>query len=280
MNASPSTLAHTLLVLALLAGCAGAPSPAERRAQADALAAARGWQRIDLPAGRFTLAGYLPAHGARGEELTVYIEGDGFAWASRTRPSLDPTPRQPVALQLAQPTGAAAYLARPCQYRSPQDLACNQRYWTGARFAPEVIDAASLALDALVARTGARRLLLVGYSGGGAVATLLAARRSDVRLLVTVAGNLDHRSWTAQQGLSPLRQSLNPAEQRTALQHLPQWHLAGGRDDVVPADIARAFIDGLPAPHRARRLIVPEFDHHCCWVQQWPALWRQLSASR
>ncbi|GAB2181920.1 hypothetical protein DLREEDagrD3_21430 [Denitratisoma sp. agr-D3] len=41
---------------------------------------------------------------------------------------------------------------------------------------------------------GARRLTLVGYSGGAAA--LLAARCSDVVRLVTIAGNLDHRAWT------------------------------------------------------------------------------------
>src|SRR5687768_5965899 len=39
------------------------------------------WERVREPGG--------PA--------TVYIEGDGYAWASRRRPSLDPTPANPVA---------------------------------------------------------------------------------------------------------------------------------------------------------------------------------------
>jgi hypothetical protein len=33
--------------------------------------------------------------------LRVYIEGDGFAWKSRTQPSGNPTPHNPVALKLA-----------------------------------------------------------------------------------------------------------------------------------------------------------------------------------
>jgi len=39
------------------------------------------------------------------------------AWLAVPRPSQDPTPVDPLALRLAlvQPTGNAAYLARPCQ---------------------------------------------------------------------------------------------------------------------------------------------------------------------
>ncbi|MDA7087445.1 hypothetical protein PH586_13715 [Pseudomonas sp. SA3-5] len=172
-----------LLPSLLLAACVQVPSPAERRAQADALATPRGWERLTLPAGDFELIGYAPARIRAGEELTVYIEGDGFAWASSTRPSRDPTPRSPLALQLAlaQPAGNAAYLARPCQYGDAQASDCSPRYWTDARFAEQVIAATDRALDALKARFAAQRLVLVGYSGGGAVASLVAARRGAAR---------------------------------------------------------------------------------------------------
>jgi hypothetical protein len=49
--------------------------------------------------------------------LTVYIEGDGFAWLSRSQASYDPSPLNPVGLELAlrHPLGESAYLARTCQ---------------------------------------------------------------------------------------------------------------------------------------------------------------------
>ena len=37
----------------------------------------------------------------KGKPLTIYIEGDGQAWLTRTQPSLNPTPRNPLALKLA-----------------------------------------------------------------------------------------------------------------------------------------------------------------------------------
>lgn len=271
-------------VLALLAclqiACVHLPSPAERRAQADTLAAQQGWQRIELPGGSFELVGYVPQRVQPAEELTVYIEGDGMAWISSSQPSLDPTPRNPLALQLAlaQPGGNAAYLARPCQYGDAQETGCAQRYWTGARFAEEVVAASNQALDALKARFAAQRLVLVGYSGGGAVASLLTARRDDVRLLVTVAGNLDHRAWSEQQRISPLRGSLNPVDFRSQLRRTPQWHLVGGQDRVIPPTIARDFVAGLLQPHQAQLMVLPEFGHQCCWVQRWTELWPKLSA--
>ena len=86
-------------------------------------------------------------------------------------------------------------------------------------------------------RAQARQLRLVGYSGGGTLAALLAARRADVCQLITVASNLDIERWASHHKVSPLWGSENPASYGAALQHLPQYHLIGGDDQVVPATI-------------------------------------------
>jgi esterase/lipase len=46
------------------------------------------------------------------------------------------------------------------------------------------------AVTALKRASGASRLRLVGYSGGGVMAMLLAARRDDVAQVVTIAAPL------------------------------------------------------------------------------------------
>ncbi len=53
-----------------------------------------------------------------GGTINIYIEGDGFAWVSRKKKSLDPTPKTPMALKLASMDGSSnvIYIARPCQY--------------------------------------------------------------------------------------------------------------------------------------------------------------------
>jgi dienelactone hydrolase len=207
--------------------------------------------------------------------LTVYIEGDGLAWINGSTPSLDPTPLNPLALRLAlrDPSGAAVYLARPCQFvTGAQRRGCQRKYWTSHRFAPEVIEASSSAIEQLKQRFAAERLVLVGYSGGGAVAALIAAQRRDVMRLVTVAGNLDHRAWTADLHLSALDGSLNPADAWRRLQSVPQIHFVGGQDRVLGESVVESYRARFaPGPAPTVR-VLPTFDHHCCWVERWPDL--------
>jgi len=269
------------LALALVA-CAST-SPQVRRQHADDLVAKRGWDRLNLPAGSFVLAAFAPSPAntatASVDTLTVYIEGDGFAWRSRRQPSDDPTPLNPVALELAlkhvpaNATEAVAYLARPCQYVSNADARnCDEPYWTTRRFAGEVIDASNTAIDALKNRYRARTLVLVGYSGGGAVAALVAARRSDVVRLVTVAATLDHRAWTTLHKVTPLDGSLNPAEAWSKLQDIPQLHFVGAKDTIVPVTVAEAYSARFPLSKRPKVQVVTDFDHICCWPERWPSL--------
>jgi hypothetical protein len=263
-----------LLACALIAGCAGT-AVQERRQAAARVAQQAGWQGLEMDAGAFVLAAFVPPGLSRAGTLTVYIEGDGAAWVDAGTPSFDPTPRDPVALRLAigDPRGQAVYLARPCQYvEGPSRRHCEAHYWTAGRFAPEVVAASGLAIDRLKARYGAARIELVGYSGGGAVAALLAARRPDVTRLITVAGNLDTQSWTTDLGLSPLRGSLNPADEWRALSAIPQRHYLGARDRIMPQGIARSYASRFPAGGKPEIVVVPDFDHRCCWEQAWPAL--------
>ncbi|SFP47086.1 alpha/beta hydrolase fold [Ectopseudomonas composti] len=265
-----------MALLTLLVGCATRPTPEDRAHSADRLAAKRDWAAQTLEAKPFQLRAYLPK-AAADDTLVIYLEGDGFAWLTSTRPSADPTPLTPVALQLAlaQPSGAAAYLARPCQFIATQP-ACSRDYWTDARFAPEVVSSLDQAADQLKTRVGAQQLILVGYSGGGALALLLAARRDDVARVVTVAGNLDPQAWTTHHRLQPLKRSLNPADQRLALAGKRQQHLVGGRDRIVPAVLASAFNDAYPPDTPSRVYLLPEHDHACCWARDWPSLWLKL----
>lgn len=271
----PVRLAGAAL-LTLLVGCAALPTPDERAHTASKLAAERDWAAQTLETERFQLRAYLP-RAIPHDTLAVYLEGDGFAWLTSTRPSTDPTPLTPVALQLAlaQPSGAAAYLARPCQFIATQP-ACSRDYWTDARFAPEVVDSLDQAVDQLKARVGARQLILVGYSGGGALALLLAAQRDDVARVITVAGNLDPQAWTTHHRLQPLTRSLNPADQQQVLAGTRQQHLAGGRDRIVPAALVSAFNEAYPPGTPSRVYLLPEHDHSCCWARDWPRLWLKL----
>ena len=264
-------------LIILLAGCAFSPfnSLEQRRAQASKLATDVGWQRFTLDAGVFALAAFIPANLIHADTLTIYIEGDGRAWINSTWASFDPTPRDPLALRLAlrDPSGNAVYLARPCQFVINENRRnCEAKYWTSHRFAPEVIESGNQAVNILKARYGADKIMLVGYSGGGAVAALIAARRDDVALLVTVAGNLDHVFWTASHGISPLSGSLNPADAAKNLQQVPQRHYVGARDVIIDERVARAYAARFETNNAPSIIVIPEFDHHCCWIDIWPDL--------
>jgi dienelactone hydrolase len=180
-------------------------------------------------------------------------------------------------MALRDSKGAAAYLGRPCQYVHGVDARqCEKGYWTNRRFAPEVIEATSLAIDELKKTFKASKVVLVGYSGGGAVAALVAASRDDVVQLVTVAGNLDHRAWTTLHHVPPLAGSLNPPDAWPRLQSIPQLHLVGGMDPNVSELVVNAYADKFSLNLRPKVKVVAGFDHTCCWVDEWPQLSRDV----
>jgi len=258
-----------------ISGCSH-HSSIERLEKADQQAIQYGWQRTSLKAKPFELISYLPKNITSNDVLTVYIEGDGFAWRTYRHPSTDPTPHNPVALKLAlqHPNKSVAYLARPCQYQNDLEKSslCDHVFWTNKRYSPEVIEASKQALTQLKNIYNAKELVLVGYSGGAAVAALLAAQRNDVIKLITVAGNLDHQAWTRLHHLTPLTGSLNPADYRNKLQTIPQVHFVGEQDKNTPPSLIKDFIATYESVKFAKVVEVPGQSHNCCWQELWQSL--------
>lgn len=253
-----------------LAGCSQLPPVAERMQTATALAAAGRLVALAPASAPLPLQGFARLD-CPGQALHVYIEGDGLAWLSVSTPSPDPTPVNPVALRLAAQDAACnvLYLGRPGQYGAGVDA----RYWLGARFAAEVVDSYVAALQGQSVARAAPVLRLTGYSGGGAVAALLAARlQAQGRRveLVTVAGNLDTDTWARRRKLTPLRASLNPVAVAPALVSVPQLHLTGHRDRQVPGWVLEAFLAQLPNRDCVRVQSV-DADHAGPWLDAWRA---------
>ncbi len=275
-------LAGGILVAGLLlaTGCGLVPPPAGQRAHD--LATVHGWRKLTLDTGLFTLTGFVKGEGGNNTDLlVVYIEGDGRAWRNRFQISSDPTPVHPVAFELAvsDPASMVLYLARPCQYGKELDGdSCQPQYWAQDRFAPEVVAAMSTAIDQVMARTGARKLALVGFSGGGAVAALLSGERADVVSLFTVAAPLDHRAWTEAHRVLPLSGSLNPVDRRAILQHIPQVHFVGGRDRIVPEEVVQGYATRIGDRSMIRVFVEEDFAHDCCWAESWPVLLERARA--
>lgn len=204
--------------------------------------------------------------------LTIYIEGDGAEWRGKYEPPRDPTPDNPLTLRLAlrDPGASVAYLGRPCQYLDHEALAqCPSILWMQGRYGEPAVTMMSAAVDLLRLAASAQRVRLVGYSGGGVMAALIAAQRTDVSCLVTVASPLDTDAWTAAIDVSPLTASLNPLTLAPRLATIAQTHIAGADDALVPARALQRFTAALP---QARLEVLPGFDHDCCWVHAWEQL--------
>ena len=135
------------------------------------------------------------------------------------------------------------------------------------------------AVRRVVAARGVERIVWIGYSGGGVLAMLLAARVPETVGVVTIAANLDIDAWIDVHATPPLTDSLNPARQPPLAPSIAQRHYAGGRDQVVPAQVTRQG-----AAPGAEVIIVADYDHRCCWATLWPsvltALERDLSSRR
>lgn len=253
-----------------LTGCAGDPLQ-----HANSLAQPAGLQHELVPAGPFLLTAY--ARITRPEQpLTVYIEGDGLAWRNRYEPSDDPTPRRALGLALAAADSGpnVVYLARPCQFTPMADNPrCEVGYWTGKRFAPEVVAAMDEAVGHYLARLRQARVNLVGYSGGGAIAVLVAARRHDVASLRTVAGNLDQVALNRWHKVSPMPDSLNPIDVAERVAAIPQLHFSGGDDQIVLTRFAQAFVSRTGPCARVE--VLPGLSHEGDWAAIWPRLLAQ-----
>ena len=256
---------------AWLSGCSSIPSVDERMNLARTLAVTAGFTEREIRTPQFALRTFARLPSKSPSAVRVFIEGDGFAFTSRTRPSLNPTPTDPVALSLAaiDTADAVAYLARPCQYQDGDGPCSSQYWWTRGRLSNPVVTSLSTAIDVLKRDLGAEQIELVGYSGGGALAVLLAAQRSDIRLLVTVAGLIDTTRWLNHHKLSPLDIAENPAALIDRVSQIPQWHFVGADDQVIPPEIAVEWASAAAIYPTIHVVEVPNTTHHCCWAELW-----------
>ncbi len=306
------------IVLGLLTGCSFGltpiPDPGARLRSAEDRAREAGFERVRTDEGTtepaeddgepLPIASWL-RRGRACAGLHVYIEGDGLAWKSRHRVSEDPTPVEPIGLELAiaDPSSASVlYVGRPCQYGFSTGGPCRPRLWTAARFGEEVIDAMDRYLARLLPGLDLEDepLHLVGYSGGGVVAALVAARRivrrdpamrapaigrrggrevgrpdraegRAVANLVTIAAPLDVESWTRLAGVSRLTASLSPMDRVESLRRLRQHHLAGSEDRRVPLGAIAPFHRALGPDAPSRLDVIGGMDHRA-----WPGRWAEI----
>ena len=197
-----------------------------------------------------------------------YIEGDGHSFTKYRVPTDNPTPMQQIVMNLAVLDGRPniVYVARPCQY-TPMHLnpKCNSSYWAGKGMSEEVVSSLNEVINTI---NNDRPFSLVGYSGGGGIAVLIAARNKNVKDIITVAGNLDHVSFNKHHGTSPMLGSLNPIDYATKIHNIPQLHVSGGNDNIVPPFIADKYIT-ISNSICVHQEIIKNAKHDVGWNKNW-----------
>ena len=271
------------LILAAITAAACVPVKHTRQQTAARIATPAFMIDRQLKAGDFTLTLYERIH-SRGNSANLYIEGDN------AEIGIDPTPKTPIALQLAARDKAenVIYIARPCQYSNRpviwkeiagENETCDKKYATTHRFDPIVITAYNEALDEIKRRWDITSFNLYGHSGGGTIAALLATKRSDILSLTTVAGNLDHAAYSNSLRLSQKagdtghfisEKSLNARDIARKLNNLPQYHYIGGADTVMPPATLHSYLSAAGRSTCLNYKIIEENGYTQGWVDKWP----------
>ncbi len=262
-----------LLLCLAVSGCA--PTQQQLTERAQRIAQPSGLQAQVVASQGYNVMTYARVDDPH-QPLRVYLEGDGKAWITRTRISMNPTPHNPVALRLAALDDApnVVYIARPCQYVAlSREVHCSPHDWSLARYSPAILDAIDGVISQFRAQVDpAAGVELVGYSGGGALAALLATKRDDIRSLRTVAANLDTELFTRLHQVSPLDRSLNPADFSDLLASLPQRHYVGMQDDIIPQAIAQSYRRQMATLACTTIAPVNGVAHADGWERVWPGL--------
>ena len=215
--------------------------------------------------------------GTTGGRLHVYIDGDGTPWIDGNVMAIDPTPSDPLALRLMLLDGTdSVYVGRPCYFGMSRSSNCEHDVWTFGRYSADVVESMATAIAALVSDGDYTDVRLIGYSGGGVIALLVAGRIPVVTSVVTIAANLDTEEWTRSRGFLPLRNSLNPADSEPLPASVLHVQLAGGRDEVVPLSVTESF---RRSGHASELWVYADFDHRCCWERIWPGLLERLESA-
>lgn len=196
--------------------------------------------------------------------IHVYIEGDGRPWRTRTAISTDPSSRNPLMARLMSIDGAhSIYLGRPCYFKTKDPL-CNPLWWTNARYSKRVVDSMNSALNQLV--DNSKPIVLIGHSGGGTIAMLMAESRHDTVAVITLAGNLNVAAWAAHHDYSPLAGSLDPFNSKPLRKEIKQVHYLGTEDRTILKSMVTPVIQ---RQHNAQFVELQQVNHSCCWDRIW-----------
>lgn len=216
-----------LVLVLLLVGCAGTD-----------WVAPYDFRYVPIKTESYEIATWQKINNPKGNHIHIYIEGDGMAFDAYGQPTDNPTPHGTFMRDLAtnDKFENVVYIARPCQFI--MDKNCSESDWTTGRFSQKIIDSESRAIKQIAKN---KKIVLIGYSGGAMISGLIIKQNPQLKFenWITIAGVLNHKKWTEYFGDEALNESLN----MDALPKVSQIHFVGGRDEIVPYDLAKTWAD-------------------------------------
>ncbi|MGB5792908.1 alpha/beta hydrolase [Poseidonibacter sp.] len=264
-----------LLLVVLFTGCSSIPTVNERIIISNKLIKHLELKKEIIDSEKFKI--YTLQKKSKCKNLRIYIEGDGFSWIMKTKISDNPTPINPLSMKLfiKDNSSCKVYLARPCQYVN--DILCEKKYWTSHRFSGQIIDSYTETFDKLKRKIGNLSFEIVGYSGGAAIATLISSKRNDIKYIITVAGNLNHKHWTSKKKITPLTHSLNPVNFSYKLEKIKQVHLIGSNDKIIDESNFNSYISYFENTSNIKKIVYKGFSHHNNWEENWNKILLDIS---
>ena len=251
--------------------CLGCSSPEIKFSQQ---AKTFGFEKTIVQGPLFEHVVYIKHSTGNNDTLHIYLDGDGSAWINHRWISSNPTPRNTLVLRLMQQDEKTAlYIGRPCYHGFSQAPQCTPKLWTSHRYSHTVLNSMLAAIHEMINQHKTRRIILIGYSGGGTLAVLLAEHLPDISGVITIAANLDIEAWADYHTYSRLTGSLNPAQQKPLNKSIFQMHLAGGRDNNIPVSQISFFVE---RQFSAQLRVFNDYDHHCCWEEKWPTILKSI----
>lgn len=255
----------SLILLFILSGCTTTLST--KIEQADLVASTAGFQKKLVKGGDFVITTYQRISDSN-KPYVFYIEGDGSIVSGRSI-SDNPTPYNVMLLELATMDNRSnvVYVARPCQF-TPMELnpQCMQDYWVDKRFAEEVVESINSVISTISKN---QPISLVGFSGGGGIAVLVAARNNHVKDMITIAGNLDIKNFSKYHEIYALKESLNPIDYAKQIRYIPQLHISGSEDKIVPGHIVADIYIKVSASDCVKGKVFSGITHTKGWKDVW-----------
>lgn len=231
------------------------------------LAKKNDYQAITEQTKKFPIQTFVKNHHTH--HAIIYFEGDGLVLTSNGI-AFNPTPTDPMALRLASVDHrpyTKIVINRPCQYVSCET--CDNKYWTQARYSPEVIDSIIEIIGKMQKKYQFKTFDIFAYSGGAAIAFLIAPHfKQFIKSITTFAGNVDPFAWCKYHDCSPLNQSLNPIDNLEILKTITQKHFCGTSDHNTNIEITEAFQKKLNS-NNIELIIIEGYDHDSNWPNCW-----------